>query len=121
MPYGINVFNNFSLPCHSCKHTCLLSSQILIQVQLYDNLIGPVVDSFKYLTSLSYDMLGYCIVEILSENKDRTAHEGPHTVSLLNYLNDITRLILSQNITVLGGFGLTGLCNYRHFCFLFQR
>ncbi|KAK3866040.1 hypothetical protein Pcinc_028398 [Petrolisthes cinctipes] len=49
---------------------------ILIQVQLYDNMIGPVVDSLKYLTPLSYDVLGYCIVEILSENKERIANDA---------------------------------------------
>ncbi|KAK7002519.1 THO complex subunit 2 [Biomphalaria glabrata] len=30
---------------------------ILNQIQRYDNLIGPVVDSLKYLTTISYDML----------------------------------------------------------------
>ena len=30
---------------------------------MYDNLIGPVVDSLKYLTSLSFDVLGYSIIE----------------------------------------------------------
>lgn len=40
--------------------------QILLQIQIYDNLILPVVDSMKYLTSLSYDVLGYCLVEALS-------------------------------------------------------
>lgn len=52
------------------------SWQILIQVQLYDNMIGPVVDSLKYLTPLSYDVLGYCIVEVLSDNKERVANDG---------------------------------------------
>lgn len=40
--------------------------QILKQIQIYDNLIGPVVDSLKYLTSLSYDVLGYCLIEALA-------------------------------------------------------
>lgn len=46
------------------KILCLL--QILKQIQIYDNLIGPVVDSLKYLTSLSYDVLGYCLIEALA-------------------------------------------------------
>ena len=49
---------------------------ILKQVQIYDNLIGPIVDSLKYLTSLSYDVLGYCIVEVLTLDKDRTANDA---------------------------------------------
>lgn len=35
--------------------------QILSQIQKYDNLITPVVDSLKYLTSLNYDVLA-CIL-----------------------------------------------------------
>ncbi|XP_076041102.1 THO complex subunit 2-like protein isoform X4 [Oratosquilla oratoria] len=49
---------------------------ILLQVQLYDNLIIPVVDSLKYLTSLSYDVLSYCLVELVSESKDRIANDS---------------------------------------------
>lgn len=51
-------------------------SQILIQIQIYDNLIGPVVDSLKYLTSLSYDVLGYCLIEALAQaDKNRFKHD----------------------------------------------
>lgn len=35
--------------------------QMLSQIQWYDNLIVPVVDSLKYLTSLNYDVLA-CIL-----------------------------------------------------------
>jgi len=31
--------------------------QILSQIQKYDNFIGPVVDSLKFLTNMSYDVL----------------------------------------------------------------
>ena len=34
---------------------------------MYDNLIGPVVDSLKYLTNLSFDVLGFCIIESLND------------------------------------------------------
>ena len=66
------------------SHGCpgFLFDYILSQVQVYDNLIGPVVDSLKYLTSLSYDVLGYCILEALSDpSKERTDSEGT-TISL---------------------------------------
>lgn len=36
---------------------------MLSQIQWYDNLIGPVVDSLKYLTSLSYDVFA-CILQM---------------------------------------------------------
>lgn len=40
-------------------------------------MIGPVVDSLKYLTSLSYDVLGYCLIESLAQaDRDRFKHDG---------------------------------------------
>ncbi|KAI5636701.1 transcription- and export-related complex subunit domain-containing protein [Phthorimaea operculella] len=42
-----------------------LFDYMLLQIQTYDNLIGPVVESLKYLTSLSLDVLGYCLLEAL--------------------------------------------------------
>ncbi|XP_043865213.1 THO complex subunit 2 isoform X1 [Drosophila mojavensis] len=44
----------------------LLFDYILVQIQIYDNLIGPVCDMLKYLTALSFDCLGYCIIESLT-------------------------------------------------------
>ena len=65
---------------HSCPG--FLFDYILSQIQIYDNLIGPVVDSLKYLTNLSYDVLGYCVLESLSQpDKERTNHDGT-TISL---------------------------------------
>ena len=55
--------------CHTvtyCVKTLNLSccqtgtSQVLSQIQNFDNLIVPVVDSLKYLSPLGYDMLS-CI------------------------------------------------------------
>lgn len=49
----------------------------MLQIQIYDNLIGPVVDSLKYLTSLSYDVLGYCLIEALAQaDRNRFKHDG---------------------------------------------
>ncbi|XP_077282697.1 THO complex subunit 2-like isoform X3 [Temnothorax americanus] len=46
-------------------------------IQLYDNLIRPVFDSLKYLTNISYDVLGYCLVEALADaDRDRFKHDG---------------------------------------------
>lgn len=41
---------------------------MLSQIQWYDNLIVPVVDSLKYLTSLNYDVLA-CILHQSLLNK----------------------------------------------------
>ncbi|XP_046666105.1 THO complex subunit 2 isoform X1 [Homalodisca vitripennis] len=54
-----------------------LFDYMLIQIQTYDNLIVPVVDALKYLTSMSYDVLGYCVVEALvAAERDRFKHDG---------------------------------------------
>ncbi|XP_059482003.1 THO complex subunit 2 isoform X2 [Neocloeon triangulifer] len=54
-----------------------LFDYVVTQIQVYDNLIIPVVDSLKYLTSLSYDVLGCCLVEALSQaDKKRFKHDG---------------------------------------------
>lgn len=39
---------------------------VLGQVQQFENLIGPVVDSLKFLTGLSHDILAFCIIEELA-------------------------------------------------------
>ena len=41
---------------------CFFVLQVLSQIQKYDNFIGPVVDSLKFLTNMSYDVL-LCIFE----------------------------------------------------------
>jgi THO complex subunit 2 len=49
---------------------------VLSQVQSFDNLIVPVVDSLKYLSPLSYDVLSYCVIEALANPmKERLKHE----------------------------------------------
>ncbi len=64
----------------------IIMLQVLSQIQLYDNLIGPVVDSLRYLTSLSFDVLGYSIIEALNNpDKDRTKHDGTRFVNILLY------------------------------------
>lgn len=49
----------------------------MLQIQIYDNLILPVVDSLKYLTNLSYDVLGFCLIESLTNaDRNRFKHDG---------------------------------------------
>ena len=66
--------------------------QVLSQIQLFDNLIAPVIDALKFLTSLSYDVLGYCLLEALSPSASSTGQ-----LSLVSFYNDfITALIFSH-------------------------
>ncbi|KAI8799110.1 THO complex subunit 2, partial [Biomphalaria glabrata] len=69
---------------------------ILNQIQRYDNLIGPVVDSLKYLTTISYDMLTFCIIEaIANPEKDRMKTDNMNISlwlqSLANFAGAICR------------------------------
>ncbi|CAG7823395.1 unnamed protein product [Allacma fusca] len=69
----------------------IIFDYVLSQIQLFDNLITPVIDALKFLTSLSYDVLGYCLLEAMSPsvnsssgqlslmlmpNRPRTKHDG---------------------------------------------
>lgn len=56
---------------------CVLFEIALNQVQSYDNLVGPVVESVRYLTPLGYDVLGYSLLDALSNpEKERTKTDG---------------------------------------------
>ncbi|XP_037543995.1 THO complex subunit 2 isoform X2 [Nematolebias whitei] len=60
----------------SHSNPTILFDYMLSQIQWYDNLIVPVVDSLKYLTSLNYDVLAYCITEALANpEKEKMKHD----------------------------------------------
>ena len=45
--------------------------------KVFENLIRPVVNSFKYLTNLSFNVLNFCFCESLSDpSRDRTKMDG---------------------------------------------
>lgn len=59
-------------------------------------MIGPVVDSFKFLTTISFDVLVYCVIEILADtSKGRTKHDGasisPWILSLANFCGSVVK------------------------------
>lgn len=56
---------------------CVLFEIALNQVQSYDNLINPVVESARYLTPFGYDALAYSLLDALSNpEKERTKSDG---------------------------------------------
>jgi len=71
---------------HNCPANVL--DYIVKQIQLYDNLIVPIVDSLKYLTYLSLDVLSFSIVEILSASKERLINAGMAVSPWLNSLSN---------------------------------
>ena len=77
---------------------------------MYENLIGPVVDSLKFLTNLSYDVLGYCLVETLANtslDKERFKYDGTSISMWLQSLSSFCGFAFKKyNIE------LTGLLQY---------
>ncbi|PJF17453.1 hypothetical protein PSACC_02740 [Paramicrosporidium saccamoebae] len=61
---------------------------ILEQLQAYDNLIQPVVDSMKYLTPLDFDVLIFILIDCLAATpgKDRLKDDGTNLSSWLQGL-----------------------------------
>ena len=80
------------------------------QIQLYDNLIVPVVDSFKYLTNLSLDVLGYAIIEALNNpGKDRTKHDATSISLWLTSLSNFCGAVFKKYNVDLNGILQVGL------------
>lgn len=106
--FYLSCVTNFDYSFVKTLITALSYSQVLVQIQIYDNLINPVVDSLKYLTSLSYDVLGYCLVESLaSADRDRFKHDGTSISLWLQSLASFCGAIFKKyNIE------LTGLLQY---------
>ncbi|KAA0184296.1 hypothetical protein FBUS_06164 [Fasciolopsis buskii] len=49
----------------------LLFDHLLSTVQLYINIVGPVVEALKYVSSLGYDVLTFCIIEALAADDSK--------------------------------------------------
>ena len=82
----------------------VLFDYVLLQIQIYDNLIAPVIDSLKYLTSLSYDVLGYCLIEsLVKDEKNRFKHDGTSISMWLQNLSSFSGAIFKKyNIELTG-------------------
>lgn len=77
---------------------------ILSQIQKYDNFIGPVVDSLKFLTSLSYDVLAYCIIEALANpERERLKTDDTNISTWLQSLANFSGSVLKKYPIDLGG------------------
>lgn len=77
---------------------------MLAQIQIWDNLIGPVVDALRFLTSLSYDVLGYCVIEALvSSGRDRFKYGGTSLSDWLQSLANFCGAIYKKYTIELSG------------------
>ncbi|PAV81790.1 hypothetical protein WR25_19360 [Diploscapter pachys] len=75
-------------------HPMAMFDYLLSQVQTFDNLIGPVVDSIRFLTSLEFDVLSFCIISQLSnpskqQLKASDATLSPWLIALANLVGSI--------------------------------
>ena len=62
----------------------IICDYILTQIQRYDNFILPIVDSLKFLTPLSYDVLSYCTIVAISDmDRDKMKHDSTNISSWL--------------------------------------
>ncbi|KAF7262666.1 hypothetical protein EG68_00056 [Paragonimus skrjabini miyazakii] len=83
----------------------LLFDHVLNTVQLYTNLVGPVVEALKYVSSLGYDVLTFCIIEALIA--DETKLEDLQLSQSLQALSAFTGLLCKKY-----QFDLSGLLQY---------
>ncbi|KAJ8978313.1 hypothetical protein NQ317_008185 [Molorchus minor] len=85
-----------------------LFDYVLLQIQVYNNLINPVVDSLKYLTNLSYDVLGFCLIECLANaDKKRVKHDSTSISTWLQSLSSFCGAVYKKYTIE-----LTGLLQY---------
>lgn len=60
-------------------------SAILDQIQVYENLIVPIVDSLRYVTELGLDVLCYLLIDALAQSdKERVKSDGTNLSMWLN-------------------------------------
>nr|CAH8855365.1 unnamed protein product [Trichobilharzia regenti] len=83
----------------------LLFDHVLHTVQLFTNLINPVVEALKYVSSLGYDMLTFCIIEALVS--DQSKLEDLQFSQELQALSSFTGLLCRKY-----QFDLAGLLQY---------
>ncbi|XP_039622242.1 THO complex subunit 2 [Polypterus senegalus] len=88
----------------SHSNPTILFDYMLSQIQWYDNLIMPVVDSLKYLTSLNYDVLAYCIIEALANpEKEKMKHDDTTISAWLQSLASLCGSVLRKYPIELAG------------------
>lgn len=92
--------------CHI--HPITVFDYLLSQVQTFDNLIQPVVESLKFLTNLEFDILTYCIIEQLAspDKQQLKASDGKLSPWLQALATLVGAVYKKYNVE------LTGMLNY---------
>ena len=71
--------NRLSLPMAKLAHAnpCTVFLEAVKQVQAYDNLVEPIAESARSLTTMGYDVLTYAVLSALSnQDKPRMKEDG---------------------------------------------
>lgn len=81
---------------------------ILVQVQSYDNLIGLVVDAFRFLPPIAIDAVIYCVVEaLLDPHKNKKSMDG---LAIAPWLTSLSSF--SANVILRYKVDFTGFLEY---------
>eukprot|EP00899_Mesostigma_viride_P021065 jgi/Mesvir1/28960/Mv17737-RA.1 len=82
---------------------------IVSQIEAYNNMIAPVVDMFKYLTQVGYDVLAYVVVRRLGvQGRQKLKEDGTNVAGWLQSLAAFTGQLARKYASV----ELTGLLQY---------
>ncbi|KRX35724.1 THO complex subunit 2 [Trichinella murrelli] len=65
----------------SHSYPVVVFDYLLSQIQQFENLIGPVVESLRFVTNLSYDVLAFCIIEHLARPEKQKLKVSHATIS----------------------------------------
>ena len=74
------------LPQIAHSNPVVVFDTILSQIQSYDNLIQPMVDAFKYLTPLAFDVLSFVLISHLASDAQKLKSDGTNTSQWLSAL-----------------------------------
>jgi len=85
--------------CHN--NPIIVFTLVLNQIETYDNLIDLMVDSFKYSTKLSLDILSYCLLSSLGGGakklgRVKSASDGMGTTQWLTSLSQFTGVLFKK-------------------------
>ncbi|VDN03794.1 unnamed protein product [Thelazia callipaeda] len=88
--------------CH--KHPAVVFDYILDQIQTFENLIEPVVESIRFLSDLEFDVLSFCIIEHLAapHKQQLKASDGSLSPWLQSLAAFVGNVFLRYNIELTG-------------------
>ncbi|VDO23544.1 unnamed protein product [Brugia timori] len=88
--------------CH--VHPAVVFDYILDQIQTFENLIDPVVESIRFLSDLEFDVLSFCIIEHLAapDKQQLKASDGSLSPWLQSLATFVGNVFLKYNIELTG-------------------